>query len=253
MSSAFTCVKEFHEVMDHPCHDTLQKNVFLKKDLVSLRLNLITEELEELFDAIEQFDIIEIMDALADIRYVVVGTFLAFGIQCKDEMDKMENNLSYDSCDSDNKFSYNLFTYIKEQNLQSENGKLIKFLDKHLLKYKTYSKLVESSFELEDHDMLQYVLCKMCSDMKQFAFNLGMDLDKIFNEVHRSNMTKVCTTEEEAKESVEQLKLTDKCRTAQYKKSKCNKYFLIYNEETGKALKGLHFELPNIEKIIKSS
>jgi predicted HAD superfamily Cof-like phosphohydrolase len=234
--------------MGHPCNDTLQKDVFLKTDLVSLRLNLIKEELEELFDAIKQFDIIEIMDALADIRYVVVGTFLAFGIQCKDEMDKLENT-SYDDCKM---FSYNLFTYIKENNLQSENGKLVKFLDEHLIKYTTYYNLVKSSFELEDHDMLQYVLCRMCADMKKFTFSFGLDLDKIFDEVHRSNMTKVCSTEEEAKESVEQLKLTNKCKTAQYKKSKCNKYFLIYDEETGKVLKGLHFELPNIEKVIKS-
>ena len=45
-----------------------------------LRLELIAEELEELWDAIEDKDLVAIADALTDILYVTYGAGHAFGI-----------------------------------------------------------------------------------------------------------------------------------------------------------------------------
>ena len=45
-----------------------------------LRLNLIQEELDELKEALEKKDIVEIADALTDILYVTYGAGHAFGI-----------------------------------------------------------------------------------------------------------------------------------------------------------------------------
>ena len=45
-----------------------------------LRLELIAEELEELWDAIEDKDLVMIADALTDILYVTYGAGHAFGI-----------------------------------------------------------------------------------------------------------------------------------------------------------------------------
>jgi len=49
-------------------------------DTADLRLELIAEELNELYDAIEEIDIVAIADALTDILYVTYGAGHAFGI-----------------------------------------------------------------------------------------------------------------------------------------------------------------------------
>lgn len=50
-----------------------------KGDLVALRLALITEELVELADALDDGDLESALDALVDMRYVLDGTAIAFG------------------------------------------------------------------------------------------------------------------------------------------------------------------------------
>ena len=47
---------------------------------LDLRLSLIEEEVDELKEAIADFDIVEVADALTDILYVVYGAGHAFGI-----------------------------------------------------------------------------------------------------------------------------------------------------------------------------
>jgi len=46
----------------------------------TLRMKLITEEFNELCDAEQDNDIVEIADALADIIYIALGTAVAYGI-----------------------------------------------------------------------------------------------------------------------------------------------------------------------------
>jgi len=50
------------------------------KEVRDLRLELIAEELNELWDALEDNDLVEVADALTDILYVTYGAGLAFGI-----------------------------------------------------------------------------------------------------------------------------------------------------------------------------
>jgi predicted HAD superfamily Cof-like phosphohydrolase len=222
---AYECVKEFHKVMEHPCYDELQVDVFTTKpELVELRKNLIIEELNELLEAIEEEDIIEIADALADISYVVIGTFIAFGY---------ENNLYTKNTDDKHDINFNI-----EQLINGSN------------KFKIYKELVINSFALCDHTVLISILTNLYMYMNKFSDEIGIDLNAVFNEVHRSNMTKVCTNEDDAKKSIEYLQSLNLENHAKYKQSKCKKYFLIYNEKTGKALKGINFEQPNIKKIL---
>ena len=57
----------------------------------NLRINLIKEELEELKQAINEKNLIEVADALTDILYVTYGAGHAFGInldKCFDEVQK---------------------------------------------------------------------------------------------------------------------------------------------------------------------
>ena len=60
--------------------DTLMKPTLPNNDLAELRLDLIQEEVDELQDALDAKDIVEIADALTDILYVTYGAGHAFGI-----------------------------------------------------------------------------------------------------------------------------------------------------------------------------
>lgn len=57
-----------------------KKSGFPNKEIVSLRISLIEEELRELCEAVNDKDIVEVADALADLLYVVYGAGHAFGI-----------------------------------------------------------------------------------------------------------------------------------------------------------------------------
>ncbi len=58
----------------------------------NLRYNLIKEELEELKEAMNKKDIIEVADALTDILYVTYGAGHAFGIDLDKCFDEVQNS-----------------------------------------------------------------------------------------------------------------------------------------------------------------
>ena len=70
-------VKEFHEIYNLP----VLKKIQIPKDRVNMRLDILTEELNELKEAVENNDIVEVFDALIDIEYLIHGTALEFGLQ----------------------------------------------------------------------------------------------------------------------------------------------------------------------------
>ncbi len=71
----------------------------------------------------------------------------------------------------------------------------------------------------------------------------GINLDKTFDEVHDSNMTKACKTEEEAIETINYIKKTQpRYKDPSYKISKDGKYYIIYDKETGKILKNKNYK-----------
>lgn len=45
-----------------------------------LRINLLQEELDELKEALEQGNMVEVLDALTDLQYVLDGAYLSFGL-----------------------------------------------------------------------------------------------------------------------------------------------------------------------------
>merc|ERR1719207_482659 len=133
---------------------------------VNLRLKLIEEEVNELADAMKAKDMVETIDALGDILYVVYGAGGAFGI----------------------------------------------------------------------------------------------NLDQAFDLIHKSNMTKLCKTEPEARETVECYKKN--CTgpegkypydTPAYRLSPDGKYFVVFNESTGKILKSVNYSTVKFDSILTAS
>ena len=65
---------------------------FSTEKINKLRLSLIKEELEELSDAMQKKDLIEVADALTDILYVTYGAGHAFGINLDKCFDEVQNS-----------------------------------------------------------------------------------------------------------------------------------------------------------------
>jgi len=71
-------VQEFHETYGLPV-ETEQTTG--SEQTKALRINLLQEELDELKEALENDDMLETLDALIDLQYVLDGAFLSFGLQ----------------------------------------------------------------------------------------------------------------------------------------------------------------------------
>ena len=106
----FESVKKFMETFGQ---EIKEKASFPNEKIISLRYDLIKEELEELQDAINNKDIKEVADALTDILYVTYGAGHAFGINL-DKCFKEVQDSNMSKLGSDGKPIYN------------EHGKVLK-------------------------------------------------------------------------------------------------------------------------------
>jgi predicted HAD superfamily Cof-like phosphohydrolase len=141
-------LKEFHEKFELVIRDTPYTNLFDDENLVNLRMKLIEEEWKELQEAVQNKDHVEVLDAITDSIYVLVG------------------------------------------------------------------------------------MCTSC----------GFDIDKAFDLVHQSNMSKLCDTEEQAQESVEWYNETRPEFQPAFRKTKDGQKWLVYDKLTGKVLKNKYYK-----------
>ena len=71
---------DFHRLFNHPI---LETPTIPDKKRCELRVELISEELKELKEAIANDDLVEVADALCDIQYVLSGAVHEFGMSDK--------------------------------------------------------------------------------------------------------------------------------------------------------------------------
>jgi predicted HAD superfamily Cof-like phosphohydrolase len=83
-----------------------QSSSFSSDKINALRVSLIKEELDELIEAINKKDLIEVADALTDIHYVTYGAGHAFGINLDDCFEEVQNS-NMSKLDKDGKPIYN--------------------------------------------------------------------------------------------------------------------------------------------------
>ncbi|MDA9695148.1 nucleoside triphosphate pyrophosphohydrolase family protein [Candidatus Pelagibacter sp.] len=72
--------------------DVKTKPSFSTEKINKLRIDLIKEELEELTEAMNKRDLLEVADALTDILYVTYGAGHAFGIDLDKCFDEVQNS-----------------------------------------------------------------------------------------------------------------------------------------------------------------
>ena len=77
MITNFDLVKKFMKAFGQ---EVYERPSIRDKNVQELRYDLIREELQELRDAFDSEDLVEVADALTDILYVVYGAGHAFGV-----------------------------------------------------------------------------------------------------------------------------------------------------------------------------
>ena len=87
--SNFNKVKTFMETFGQ---EVKTKPSFSNDKINNLRYDLIKEELEELKEAMENKDLLEVADALTDILYVTYGAGHAFGIDLDKCFEEVQNS-----------------------------------------------------------------------------------------------------------------------------------------------------------------
>ncbi len=100
--------------------------------------------------------------------------------------------------------------------------------------------IVEIADALSD---IQYVLSGAILE-----FGLGEKFSALFEEVQRSNMSKACISEDEAKATVEFYKKKD--GTECYYKEEAGKW-LVYRKSDNKTIKSINYSPANLQGILK--
>lgn len=92
-------VGEFHDLFQHPVHSTPR---IPEADRCNLRINLLSEELQELAQALQQSDLVEAADALCDLQYVLSGAVheLGLGSVFAELFAEVHNSNMSKACDS---------------------------------------------------------------------------------------------------------------------------------------------------------
>lgn len=83
MQKQINAVKEFHTAFGLGYSEIVKGDLGENKNL--LRFNLMKEENEEYLEAVQNNDVTEIADALGDMLYILCGTIIEHGLQCKIE------------------------------------------------------------------------------------------------------------------------------------------------------------------------
>ena len=79
MNEQLAKLVEFHRVFG--AHIEARPTADVSDDVVSLRVKLIQEELNEYEEAARTHDLVGVADALTDLMYVVLGTYVSHGLQ----------------------------------------------------------------------------------------------------------------------------------------------------------------------------
>ena len=115
---ALNDVSEFHKTFNLPI---LEEPVIPAKDRWDLRLSLIEEEVQELREAIENDDLVEVADAFCDIQYVLSGAILEFGLgeKFKELFDEVQRSNMSKACSSMEEAEKTQKKYKEEQGVDS--------------------------------------------------------------------------------------------------------------------------------------
>ncbi len=248
--SHFELVGEFHDTFGHPLRNKYYLDCFVNEpNLVPFRVSLMKEELDEFKDAFQKKDVVEMSDALCDLAYVTYGAGHSLGIDLDDVLKNLgidlyhrnntKHNITLGKLNNSEISQWtNEYTEIVVQNEYD-------MIDRSLENFQ--STAIDSRNFIKMGFWLGYIL--------KYVYGLGhtldLNMDLIFREVHRSNMTKVCDNMDDANESVKFYRTDPRYKNPQIKTK--GKFFVIFDADTTKILKNHKWENPNIKQFLNPS
>jgi predicted HAD superfamily Cof-like phosphohydrolase len=259
--------------------------VFVSHSLLRLRLNLIKEEIEELNDAIKVNDMKETRDAIGDILYVVYGMADIFGIDIdyifsttlQNEVFKYYLDTSISKKNTSTLFIDKIisasengvktitnYNYIKVFSVELTDTKttltIKSILDKINELYLALEKECQNEtivFDGINNNCISSIETKIVI-VSQYIYNLlkytyllatmyNIDADSDFAIIHESNMSKLCDTEQDAKDTVTDYEMKYKNGNSPYDSPYYYelpelKKWIVKNKSSGKALKNIKYK-----------
>lgn len=251
--SNFSKIQKFHNAFGLTLKREPYTEMFDDSSLIKLRVDLIDEEIKEYYDAVNDKNIIEVIDALTDILYVVYGAGASFGADLNEEFKKLHNLQEIQNIQEKKLTNFELLK-IKYKNINSNKNNI--FQDSLIINY--YDSLINSKFLKfkkaiidKNYDDVINSLVRILGVIYCAGISYDIDLDKTFDIVHKSNMSKLCKTKEEAIKTVEWYKINEKrYDTPNYRLSDDENYYVVYNESTGKILKSINYTPANFTSMI---
>ena len=230
----FEYVCEFNETFDFPVYPVESQPLLNQLKVSQYRFYLIREEgIEEFSKALCENDYIEMLDAVADHLYVLYGACHTFNIDPDFYIRTMYSKLPLNSQDSPTKLIFELFN---PKSTIEELYQLNVF----------YEQMLHDAMIVEKNIMKTHtILMNMIINTYKIGFHLTSDIDGAFLNVHKSNMSKLCTSIEEAEATVKSYEEKFKSGnspydTPYYYELKPNLY-VVKNKSTGKALKSINY------------
>ena len=87
--------------------------------------------------------------------------------------------------------------------------------------------------------------------------SFGIDLDRAFDIIHRSNMSKLCRTEKEARETVQWYREDEKASSIYdspaYRRSTDGNHWVVYNKSSGKILKSIYYPAADFSSLLPTA
>ena len=233
LKSHYELVGEFHDVNSHPVRIYPYINCFTDDlKLVPFRIKLMKEELDEFIDAYAKKDVVEMADALCDLSYVTNGAGLVLGLNLDQILAELYINIM--TPNNLNTVDMNLCETKKE------------FIDDYILLLQKTLTTFCSAYEIHNISQMGNALAIMLLNTYDLGHGLNFNMDLMFREVHRSNMTKTCSNVEDAEASVKAYQSDPRYEKPAYKVK--GKYFIIFNEADSKILKNYKWEQPNLKQ-----
>lgn len=263
--TSFQKVIDFMNAFGQKVYQTEQPEI-LQNDtkLTTLRVGLIKEEDKETIEALLNNDFVELVDGLGDIEYVTNGTGSAFGINLDKEFDIVYQMHMIDAGNKVEQTENQLTNFQKYVNymitqgkqMPEQNGSENNLILKNEIKEEIIKKIkynetqLEYAVDMNDFQKFTDSLVNILFGIYETAFIFGIDLDKAFDIIHCSNMTKLCKTEEEAIKTVEWYKdpasLQSRYKEPTFRKSDDDQYWIVFDKSNGKILKSINYTAANL-------
>lgn len=213
-------VKEFMKVADQKVNS---EPTYQSTKVSNFRTSLIDEEIfgrNELVDSVNDDNLVGMVDGLADILYVVYGALATYGISIDE----------YHLFDRTNGTGSLLHTHVAHSLVNNISGAF----EQH-----------KRGVEIGDIITISRGLAGIIAEVNRFAEASNFDLIGAFNEVHASNMSKFCTSMEDALSSIESRIAANDKNSEFYVGAGVRvvpvdgkDYFVITRKSDGKVLKG---------------